>query len=218
MSLTFYYVPMSTSNITQAVLAELSIDYKGVELDIDAGDTQSESFLKINPNGRVPVIVHEGVTIWESVAITIYLGETFGVDKALFPASGPRRGEAIKWIAWANINLADTAGKLAAELPPNAPGSVQQGSQDFVPVNQRRPEALTKAKANMYHCFEILNSELAERHFLLNNYSIVDTHLFVLVAWALFMELDLSLYPNVEAWFGRCLERPVLAAMMSEDE
>lgn len=218
MSLTFYYVTMSTSSITEAVLAELNVDYKGIELDIDAGDTQTESFLKINPNGRVPVIIHDGVTIWESVAITLYLGETFGVDKALFPEPGPQRGEAMKWVAWANLNLADAAGKLAAELPPDAAGAVQQGSQDFEPVDQRRPEALTKAKANMSRCLEILNSALTERNFLLNNYSIVDTHLFVLVAWTLFMELDLSIYPNVEAWFERCLERPVLGAMMNEDQ
>jgi glutathione S-transferase len=217
MSLTFYYVPMSTSSITEAVLAELNVEYQGVALDIDAGDTQSESFLKVNPNGRVPVIVHEGVTIWESVAITLYLGETFGVDKALFPESGPGRGEAMKWVAWANLNLADAASKLAAELPPDALGSVQKASRDFVPVEQGHPEALSKAKVSLNRCFEILNDALADRNFLLDNYSIVDTHLFVLVAWTLSMELDLSQYKNVAAWFTRCAERPVLGAMMSED-
>jgi glutathione S-transferase len=218
MSLTFYYVPMSTSSITEAVLAELNVDYQGIALDIDAGDTQSESFLRVNPNGRVPVIVHEGVTIWESVAITLYLGETFGVDKVLFPESGPRRGEAMKWVVWANLNLADAAGKLAAELPPELPGAVQKASRDFVPVEQRHPEALAKAQIYMNRCFEILNDALAERNFLLDNYSIVDTHLFVLVAWTLSMELDLSLYANVEAWFARCAERPVLSAMMSDEQ
>lgn len=217
MSLVFYYVPMSTSTITEAVLAELNLDYQGIELDIDKGDTQSASFLKVNPNGRVPVIVHEGVTIWESVAITLYLGETFGVDKGLFPESGPQRGEAMKWVAWANLNLADAAGKLAGELPPEMPGAVQQGSKDFVPVAQRHPEAFSKAKVNMNRCFEILNDALAERSFILSNYTIVDTHLFVLVAWTLFMELDLAIYPNVEAWFARCMGRPVLGAMMSEE-
>lgn len=217
MSLTFYYAPMSTATITEAVLAELNLDYKGVELDIDAGDTQSESFLKVNPNGRVPVLVHKGVTIWESVAITLYLGETFGVERGLFPELGPQRGEAMKWVVWANLNLADAAGKLAAELPPEAPGAVQQGSRDFVPLEQRNPEAISKANLNMNRCLEILNDALADRTFFLPNYSIVDTHLFVLVAWTLFMELDLAKYPNLQAWFARCMERPVLGAMMSEE-
>ncbi|WP_339721140.1 glutathione S-transferase family protein [uncultured Paraglaciecola sp.] len=218
MSITFYYAPMSTSSITEAVLAELELDYQGVELDIDAGDTQSQSFLKINPNARVPVIIHDGVTIWESAAITLYLGETFGVEKALFPALGPSRGEAMKWVVWSNLNLADAAGKLAAQLSPEAPGAVQKGSQDFVAVELRRPEALVKAKADMHRCFAILNAALAQRRFLLNQYSIVDTHLFVLVAWALFMEWDLSAFPHVDAWFARCIARPVLGAMMSDDQ
>ncbi|MEP1444978.1 MAG: glutathione S-transferase family protein [Paraglaciecola sp.] len=218
MSITFYHAPMSTSSITEAVLAELSLDYQGVEINIDAGDTRTEAFLKLNPNGRVPVIVHDGVIIWESVAITLYLGETFGTEKALFPESGPGRGEAMKWVVWSNLNLADAAGKLAAELPPSAPGAVQQGSQDFVEIEQRRPDALPKARQTLHHCFEILNDALAARQFLLNDYSLVDTHMFVLVAWTLFMELDLSAFPHVEAWFARCAQRPVLAAMMSEEQ
>ena len=46
---------------------------------------------RLNPNGRVPTLVHDGVAIWESAAITIYLGETFGEAESvprnlLFPS------------------------------------------------------------------------------------------------------------------------------------
>jgi glutathione S-transferase len=84
MSLTFYFAPMSTASITEAVLAELDIPFELVTLNISVGDTRKPEFLKINPNGRVPAIVHEGVAIWESSAITMYLGEVFGVDKKLY--------------------------------------------------------------------------------------------------------------------------------------
>jgi glutathione S-transferase len=73
MSLTFYFAPMSTASITKAVIAELGIPGDRVELNISAGDTKKPEFLKINPNGRVPAIVHEGMPIWESAAITMYL-------------------------------------------------------------------------------------------------------------------------------------------------
>jgi glutathione S-transferase len=217
MNITFYHSPMSTSTITEAVLAELEVDAEIIELDIDAGDTQTTAFLNINPNGRVPVIVHEGVTITESVAITLYLGETFGLERGLFPALSPLRGEAMKWLVWANINLADAAAKLAAELPPDAPGAVQQGSQDFIPEAVRHADHLDKAKLNMNKCFEILNNALAEREFLLGEYSLVDTHMFVLVAWSMYMELDLTAFSHVLNWFERCAKRPVLSAMMSDE-
>ena len=107
MSLTFYYAPMSTASVTEGVLAELNISCERVKLNIQAGETRKPEFLKINPNGRVPVIVHEGTTIWESSAITMYLGETFGIKAKLYPAPGPKRGEAMKWITWSNVTLAD---------------------------------------------------------------------------------------------------------------
>jgi glutathione S-transferase len=85
MSLTFYFAPMSTASITEAVLAELAIPFDLVKLNISVGDTRTPEFLKVNPNGRVPVIVHEGTAIWESSAITMYLGEVFGVEAKLYP-------------------------------------------------------------------------------------------------------------------------------------
>ena len=117
MSLTFYFAPMSTASITEAVLAELGTPCDLVTLDISAGDTRSPDFVKVNPNGRVPVIVHEGMPIWESSAITMYLGEIFGVDAKLYPAPGPKRGEAMKWIAWSNVTLVEPASRLSALLP-----------------------------------------------------------------------------------------------------
>ncbi|MBA2540582.1 MAG: glutathione S-transferase, partial [Deltaproteobacteria bacterium] len=88
-TLTFYFAPMSTASITEGVLAELGVPCERVELDIQAGDTQQPTFLAINPNGRVPAIVHCGTAIWESAAITMYLGEVFGVSAGLYPELGP---------------------------------------------------------------------------------------------------------------------------------
>jgi glutathione S-transferase len=122
MSLTFYFAPMSTASITEAVLAELAIPFDLVTLNISIGDTKKPEFLKVNPNGRVPAIVHEGVAIWESSAITMYLGEVFGVDANLYPAAGPKRGEAMKWIAWGNVTLAEPASRLFASLPSEMQG------------------------------------------------------------------------------------------------
>lgn len=218
MSITFYHVPMSTSSITEAVLAELGVSVETVELDIDNGDTQGPAFRKINPDGRVPVIVHDEVVITESAAITLYLGEMYGVEKNLFPSLSTLRGEAMKWTIWANINLADAAGKLAAELPPEAPGAVQQGSQDFIPLAQRQPANLAKATQIMHQCLALLDSGLTSRQYLLGKSSIVDTHMFALVAWTMSMELDLSEYTHIQNWLELCAERPVLAAMVGGEE
>jgi glutathione S-transferase len=216
MSLTFYYVPMSTSSITEAVLAELDIPCDRVQLSIVDGDTKKPDFLAINPNGRVPVIVHEGIAIWESAAITLYLGELFGVEAKLYPPAGPQRGEAMKWIVWGNVSLAEAAGRLSALMSADSDGAVQSNSQDWVSPEQRSPIALEKAKSDLTRCLGILDHALDGKSFLLGDYSLVDTHLQGFIGWISSMEVDLQAFPNVMGWLKRCCERPAIARMMAE--
>lgn len=215
MNLTFYYVPMSTSSITEAVLAELGILCDRVQLSIADGDTRKSDFLKINPNGRVPAIVHDGTAIWESASITMYLGEVFGVDANLYPALGTQRGEAMKWIVWGNVALAEAGGRLSALLPSDSDGGVVPNSQDWIPTDQRSAIALEKAKADLIGYLEILDSGLTGKSFLLRDYSLVDTHLQGIVGWVGSMEIDLNQFSNITGWMGRCYERPALAKMMA---
>ncbi|MDF5721220.1 MAG: glutathione S-transferase family protein [Rhizonema sp. PD37] len=215
MSITFYFAPMSTASITEAVLAELGTPCERVKLDISAKDTRKPDFLKINPNGRVPAIVHEGTPIWESSAITMYLGEIFGVDAKLYPEPGPKRGEAMKWITWSNVTLAEAGGRLAASVPSGSEGAVQSDSLDWVPPEQRSAIAVEKAKADLAVCLKILDGGLEGKSFLLGDYSLADTHLQGFVGWLRTMEVDLTPFPNVLEWLQRCSERPALAKLMA---
>jgi glutathione S-transferase len=216
MSLIFYYVPMSTASITAAVLAELDIPCDRVQLSITDGDTQQPDFLKLNPNGRVPAIVHDGTAIWESAAITMYLGEVFGVEAKLYPPLGTQRGEAMKWIVWGNVTLAEAGGRLSALLPSDSDGGVVANSQDWIPPEQRSEIALAAAKANLVGCLGILDNALAGKSFLLGDYSLVDTHLQGFVGWIGSMDVAIEPFLNVTGWLKRCYERPALAQLMAE--
>lgn len=215
MSLTFYFAPMSTASITEAVLAELGIDYDRINLDLSAGDTKKPDYLKVNPNGRVPAIVHDGTAIWESSAITMYLGEVFGVDAKLYPAPSPQRGEAMKWIAWSNVTLAEPANRLFQSLPPEKQGDPATNADEKVTSEQKSAIAMEQAKADLADCLKILDSGLAGRSFLLGEYSLVDTHIQGIVGWLGMMEVDLSSFSNVTGWLQRCYERPAIAKLMA---
>jgi glutathione S-transferase len=204
---------MSTASVTQAVLAELGVDCETITLDISAGDTRTPAFLKVNPNGRVPVIVHEGGVIWESSAITMYLGELHGVDAGLYPVSGPARGQAMKWLTWSSATLAEAAARLSASIPSATAGAVQENSVDWV-APENRSALLQKATADVTNCLCILNDELETKRFLLgDNYSLVDTHLYIMVGWILSMNIDAALIPNIAPWLERCGTRPALVAL-----
>ena len=215
MSLTFYFAPMSTASITEAVLAELGIPFNLVKLNISIGETQKPEFLKINPNGKVPVIVHEGVAIWESAAITMYLGEVFGVDKNLYPAPGNKRGEAMKWIAWSNVTLAEPASRLFASLPPEEQGDAETNSQEALAPEMKNTVTMEKAKADLVDYLRILNDGLEGRSFLIGEYSLADTHLQGIVGWIGSLGIDLKSFPNVTGWLKRCYERPAIAKLMA---
>jgi glutathione S-transferase len=215
MTLTFYSAPMSTASITEAVLAELGIDCDRIDLDLSAGDTKKPEYLKINPNGRVPAIVHDGTAIWESSAITMYLGELFGVDAKLYPAPGPQRGEAMKWIAWGNVTLAEPAGRLFASLPPEMQGDPATIADEKVTSEQKSEIAMSKAKADLTDCLNILNIGLEGRSFLIGEYSLADTHLQGIVGWIGSMQIDLTPFANVTGWLQRCYQRPAIAKLMA---
>lgn len=215
MSLTFYFAPMSTASITEAVLAELGIDCDRINLDLSAGETKKPDYLKVNPNGRVPAIVHDGTAIWESSAITMYLGEVFGVDAKLYPALSPQRGEAMKWIAWGNVTLAEPANRLFQSLPPEKQGNPATNANEKVTSEQKSAITMEKAKADLTDCLRILDSGLAGRSFLLGEYSLVDTHLQGIVGWIGMMEVELTSFSNVTGWLQRCYERPAIAKLMA---
>jgi glutathione S-transferase len=202
MSLTFYYSPMSTATLTDLVIEELGIPCQRVKLDIRAGDTRKSDFLKLNPNGKVPLIVHDDVPIFESAAITMYLGETFGVDKKLYPAPGIKRGEAMKWITWANVTLGEAVGRWA------------RNTTDWAPADQRNEKAGAAAKKDMEDCLKILDQALAGKQFLLGAYTLADTHLNSLTDWLRHMKVDFAPHPNVRGWSERCAARPAYAKVM----
>jgi glutathione S-transferase len=205
MSLTFYCAPMSTASMTEIVLAELGIPFEKVTLNIQNGDTKKPEFLKVNPNGKVPVIVHDGTVIFESSAITMYLGEMFGVEKNLYPAAGPKRGEAMKWIAWTNVTLGDAVARWS------------RNTSSWVPAEQHNAKAGEVGKADMMHNLEILDTSLAGKQFLCgDHYSIADTHLNSFIDWLRHMQVDISKLKNVTAWGERCASRPAYKKIMSE--
>jgi glutathione S-transferase len=205
MSLIFYYSPMSTASITTLVLEELGVPCERVKLDLKKGETKKADFLKLNPNGKVPTLVHDGTSIWESSAITMYLGETFGVDKKLYPAPGPKRGEAMKWIVWNNVTLGDAVGRWA------------RNTMNWVPAEQHNPKAAEAAKSEIASCLKILDQALEGRQYLVGDYTLADTHLHSFSDWLRHMQIDFSPYPNVNAWSKRCADRPAYKKVMASE-
>ncbi len=182
MSLVFYYSPRSTASVTAWVLEELGIPHERVEIDLKARDQDKPGYRAINPNGKVPLVVHDGVSIFESAAITLHLGETFGVERDLFPAPGLERAEATRWIVWSNATLVPAAIRFHE--------------------NKDKP-------AELEELFAILDAELKSKRFLVGGrFSLADVHLASIVGWVAMFGPALARHPSLEAWYQRCVDRP----------
>lgn len=206
MTLTFYYAPMSTASVTDIVIEELAIPCKRIKVDIRGGGTRTPEYLKINPNGHVPTIVHDDTAIWESAAITLYLGETFGVEKKLYPAPGPKRGEAMKWVAWSNVTLGETIRRWS------------HNTHSSVPAEQQNAHSGATGLKDLKTCLTILDQELSRKSYLLGEFSIVDAHINAFMDWLSYMKFDFTSYSSLVAWRQRCSARPAYAKVMSAEQ
>jgi glutathione S-transferase len=200
MSLVFYYSPQSSASPVHWTLEELGVPYERRPVDLKAGEQKKPEFLKINPNGRVPVLVHDGVPIFESAAIQMYLGELYGVDKGLYPKPGPKRGEVMKWIVWTNATLGEAMSRLGRNLGP------------WAKEDERNEKAGATAKADVEGCLRIVDEALAGRSYLTgDSLTIADLHLSSWMDYVRMMQIDLAQYKNLGPWVERCISRPTYA-------
>lgn len=101
--ITLYHAPRSRSSRFLWLLEELGQPYTIETVSIRRGDgsgERQESYRQIQPHGKVPSIVHDGVTVFESTAIALYLSDAFPEAK-LGPRIGePTRGPYLTWLAY----------------------------------------------------------------------------------------------------------------------
>lgn len=204
MSLTFYYAPMSTASTVHWTLEELGVPYEGVLVDLSSESDKQQKLGPVNPNLKVPVLVHDGHVIFESAAIQIYLGETFGVERGLYPAPGPARGDALKWLVWTNVSLGDAVLRW------------QHHTSEQTDAKLQNTAAGVEARKDVDKVLAMLEVALDGRSYLLGDgVTLVDFHLVSFLQWAAFCGVKLAPFPRVSAWVERCSERPASLALMA---
>ena len=99
--LRFYTNPMSRARITRWMLEETGLPYEEVLLEY-GGSMKSPEYLAINPMGKVPALVHNGVAITENAAICLHLADLVPELGLLPPPGTPERGACYRWMAFAS--------------------------------------------------------------------------------------------------------------------
>jgi glutathione S-transferase len=116
-------------------LQELSVDFESVTVNLAAGEHRRPEFLKINPAGRVPVLVDNDFVLTESVAIVLYLAEKYP-HKGLVPTDLKQRAQVNRWLLFTATELEQPLWRISrhtALYPEHLrlPAEVSLARQDF---------------------------------------------------------------------------------------
>ena len=191
-----YGVPRSRTMRPLWMLEEIGLPYENVKVSF-VNETRAPGFLKINPNGHIPVLQDGDLTLWESMAINLYLARKY--DKGLWPKRVEDEGRAFQWSLWAMTELEEPV--LTALL-----------HRMFYPAEQRDPKKADEAAERFKTPLGVLNGALAGKQYLLGDaFTVADLNVASGISWAPLGGLDLGPAPNAQAWLGRCSARPAFA-------
>src|SRR5918996_5523553 len=135
MTMKLYEFAPTRSLRVRWTLQELGVDYESIPVNLVAGEHRRPEYLKINPAGRVPVLVDGDLVLTESVAIVLYLADKYS-NKGLIPTDVKERAQVNRWLLFAATELEQPLWRISRHtvLYPEdqrLPGDVILASRDF---------------------------------------------------------------------------------------
>ncbi|MBV9498608.1 MAG: glutathione S-transferase [Acidobacteriaceae bacterium] len=117
-------------------LQELGVEFEAVTVNLVLGEHRRPEFLKINPAGKLPVLVDGDTVLTESIAIVTYLAEKYP-EKKLIPTELPQKAQAYRWLLFAATELEQPLWRITrhTNLYPEAkrlPADVVLAREDFL--------------------------------------------------------------------------------------
>ncbi|MFN3521133.1 MAG: glutathione S-transferase family protein [Phenylobacterium sp.] len=94
-----HYHPGNASLFPHLLLRELGVPFELALVDRDAEAQRSAAYLALNPTGKIPVLVHDGRPVFETVAIGLYLADAFPAAGLAPPPDSPVRADYLKLMA-----------------------------------------------------------------------------------------------------------------------
>jgi GST-like protein len=194
--LKFYFNGSPNPTKVALFLEEAGLPYEAIAVDTRKGAQFTPEFLAINPNGKVPAIDDDGVIIFDSNAILLYLAEKTG--KFLPPAS--ERGALLSWLMFVATGLGPFCGQ-AVHFKHHAA--------------EKLPYAHNRYQFEAARHFSVLDARLASCRYLVGeNYSIVDMAMW---GWARMVPFILgddawAKFPNLKRLFDEISARPAAAS------
>ena len=201
-----FYSPGSAAMAPMAVLNATGVKHALILIDDEKNEQKGADYLRFNPHGRVPTLVHDGDKVmYESAAICLFLCERHP-EAGLAPAIGhPDRGLFLQWMAY----LTNT--------PQEALMHYWHGEY-FIDGQDQQTQISKKAEQRCDQMFGFLDGVLSRSGPYLcgKNFYACDIFLAMLARWTRKMERPAVRHKEISRLVRECLARPAYAKMLTD--
>ncbi|KAL8713000.1 MAG: hypothetical protein Q9220_002860 [cf. Caloplaca sp. 1 TL-2023] len=195
-------------------LEELGIPYEVKSISISKNEQKEDSFLKINPNGRIPAIVDQtpaqdgkprNKRVFEGGAILLYLCQKYDPDNNLnYAYDSEEYWEVVEWLVWMQSGLGPMQGQ-ANHFYRYAPEKIEYGIKRYQTETKR--------------LYQVLEDRLAEQSktsgssgpwIVGDRMTIADIASFSWINWAVWAGVDVKPFKRISEWVDRINDRPAV--------
>ena len=190
-----YYHPVS-SNSRRVLLTAIALEAKLelITVDLLKGEHKAEAYLRINPNGKVPLLEDDGFYLWESHAIMQYLADKQD-GHALYPQDVKTRADVNRWPFWSAYHFTPAVGMISRE---RVSKKMVGGTGGPDPVEIARGEALLLAAA------QVLDAHLADRRWIAQErLTLADLAIAAPLMHTKAAELPIRAFEHLQRWFAQ---------------
>ena len=191
--LKFYFNGSPNPTKIALFLEEASLPFQPMPIDTRKGDQFNPEFVKLNPNAKVPVIDDDGVIVFDSNAILLYLAEKTG---KFLPSNAADRGSLLSWLMFVATGAGPFSGQ-AVHFKHFAPEKIDYAHKRYQYEAQRH--------------FGIIDAHLATHKYMVGNtYTIVDMDVW---GWARMLPFIMgddawAKFPNLKRLHDEISARP----------
>ena len=146
----------------KVVLAEKNLPYEIVPIDLRKQEQKTPEYLKLNPYGKVPVLVDDGTVLYESCIINEYMNKKYPTPP-LMPADLGKRAKARILTDYGLAHLDGPYQKLRMETTKDP--------------KEQNPQVIDAAKSDLRKLLQHLEKELDDQPYLVGDFSLVDAAL-----------------------------------------
>ena len=194
----FYYNLAPNPTKVALCLEEMGLPYELVPVDTRKAEQHASTFLAINPNAKVPAIIDNGATVFDSNAILLYLAEKTG---QFLPKDPVAKYKSLEWLMWQMGGVGPMFGQ-AHHFLRAAPTKIEYGIKRYVDEAKR--------------LYGVLDKQLAGNAFAAGaDYSIADMAIFPWTARHEWHQVNLADFPNVKRWYDTVNARPAVTKGMA---